>query len=66
MRRRYSSRDVITLLEMYGWQFVHQFGSHQQFVHPVRPGRVTVPHPSKELHPRTAGLILRLAGIKEE
>jgi predicted RNA binding protein YcfA (HicA-like mRNA interferase family) len=35
-------REVIRRLEADGWQLVATRGSHRQFKHPVRPGRVTV------------------------
>ncbi len=43
------SATVIRLLEKAGWAKVAQRGSHVQFRHPDRPGRVTVPHPNKDL-----------------
>ncbi len=43
------SRKIIKLLEAEGWRKITQKGSHLQFVHPVRPGRVTVPHPRKDI-----------------
>jgi predicted RNA binding protein YcfA (HicA-like mRNA interferase family) len=35
-------REVIRLLEADGWALVTMTGSHRQFKHPVRPGRVTI------------------------
>ena len=35
-------RDVIRLLEDDGWQLSAQRGSHQQYEHPTKPGKVTV------------------------
>jgi len=35
-------RDVLQQLREAGWQQVQQTGSHRQFKHPARPGRVTV------------------------
>jgi len=40
------SRDVIKHLQKDGWYEVNQVGSHKQFKHPVKKGRVTVPHPN--------------------
>ena len=60
-------RDVIKLIETNGWYFVGQKGSHRQYEHSVRPGRVTIAgHPSKELHPKTLAIIFRQAGLKEK
>jgi predicted RNA binding protein YcfA (HicA-like mRNA interferase family) len=35
-------RDAIKLLEADGWRLLVTRGSHRQFKHPVKPGRVTV------------------------
>jgi predicted RNA binding protein YcfA (HicA-like mRNA interferase family) len=40
-------------------------GSHRQFKHPVKSGRVTVAgHPSQEMAKGTVGNILKQAGLK--
>ena len=43
------SRDVIKLLLADGWKEVAREGSHAQFKHPVKPGRVTVPDPKRDV-----------------
>jgi len=43
------SSDVVRQLERAGWTLVAVRGSHHQFKHPHKPGRVTVPHPKKDL-----------------
>jgi predicted RNA binding protein YcfA (HicA-like mRNA interferase family) len=43
------SRELIKLLQADGWQLQRSRGSHHQFVHPTKPGTVTVPHPKKDL-----------------
>ncbi len=46
---------------------IEQKGSHRQFRHPIRQGRVTVAgHPKQELHPKTLRSICRQAGITPE
>jgi predicted RNA binding protein YcfA (HicA-like mRNA interferase family) len=35
------SRDVIKVLKLDGWYEVNQVGSHKQFKHPTKRGRVT-------------------------
>ena len=47
--RRYSSREIIKLLRSDGWYEVHCVGDHHQFKHSTKKGRVTVPHPVKDL-----------------
>jgi len=45
--KSYSSREVIQLLKADGWFEVNVVGSHHQFKHPTKKGRVTVKHPDK-------------------
>ncbi len=59
-----NSRDVIRAIEAAGWVEVSQKGSHKQFKHPALPGRVTVPHPSKDIPLGTLRSIERQAGIR--
>lgn len=58
------SGDVIRLLEQHGWRQVAQKGSHVQLKHPTKPGRVTVPHPKKDLPIGTLKSIEKQADIK--
>jgi predicted RNA binding protein YcfA (HicA-like mRNA interferase family) len=49
-----------------GWVLVATRGSHRQFKHPAKPGRVTVPgKPSDELAPGTLNSIRKQAGLKK-
>jgi predicted RNA binding protein YcfA (HicA-like mRNA interferase family) len=60
-------RDVIRLLEEEGWFLVATRGSHRQYKHPVRPGRVTVAgKPSDDLAPGTLNSILKQSGLKDQ
>ncbi len=58
------SRDIIKALEADGWVEVAQAGSHKQFRHPVKKGRVTVPHPKRDLPIGTLRSVEKQAGIK--
>jgi predicted RNA binding protein YcfA (HicA-like mRNA interferase family) len=58
------SRDVIKELEKDGWYEVNQVGSHKQFKHAVKKGRVTVPHPKRDIPIGTLKSIEKRAGIK--
>ncbi|MEW6249256.1 MAG: type II toxin-antitoxin system HicA family toxin [Planctomycetota bacterium] len=59
-------RDVIRLLENDGWYLVATRGSHRQFRHPRKSGRVTVAgSPADDLAPGTLNSILKQAGLKE-
>ena len=58
-------RDVLKLIADDGWFQVAQKGSHRQFKHPEKPGRVTVAgHPSQEMDMGTLNNILKQAGLK--
>ena len=59
-----NSRDVISALLKDGWYQVAQKGSHVQFKHPKKPGRVTVPSPRKDLPAGTLRSIERQSGLK--
>ena len=62
---RYTSKEIIKLLEQDGWQLVSQKGSHKQFRHPTKLGKVQVPdHGTQTLEPKTASSILKQAGPK--
>jgi predicted RNA binding protein YcfA (HicA-like mRNA interferase family) len=53
-------------LEDDGWYLAATRGSHRQFKHPTKPGRVTVAGKlSDDLHPKTRASILRQAGLRK-
>ena len=61
-----SVRDVIRLIEADGWKLMATRGSHRQYKHPSKPGRVTIAgHPKDDLAPGTLNSILRQTGLKE-
>jgi predicted RNA binding protein YcfA (HicA-like mRNA interferase family) len=60
-----NSRDVIAVLLADGWRRVAQKGSHVQFKHSAKPGRVTVPHPERDIPKGTLRSIERQAGLKQ-
>jgi predicted RNA binding protein YcfA (HicA-like mRNA interferase family) len=62
--KSYSSRELIKLIENDGWYFVRATGDHHQFKHPKKPGKVTIPHPKKDITIKTAISILKQAGLK--
>lgn len=58
--------DVLRMLLDDGWNLVATRGSHRQFKHTTKPGRVTVPgKPSDDLAPGTLSSILKQAGLKK-
>ena len=59
-------REAIRLIEDDGWFLVATRGSHRQYKHPAKPGRVTVAgKPSDDLAPGTLNSIRKQAGLKE-
>ncbi|MFK8302689.1 type II toxin-antitoxin system HicA family toxin [Capnocytophaga stomatis] len=59
-----SSSDVIRLLSDDGWYLDSTKGSHHHFKHPTKKGKITVPHPKKDLPQGTVNAILKQAGLK--
>ena len=61
--KSYSSREVIKILESDGWYLVSTRGSHHQYKHPTKKGRVTVKHPDKDIPPDTLKSIGNQSGL---
>ena len=61
----YTSKDILKILFREGWYIKHQVGSHLQLVHPTKKGKVTLPHPKKELAVGTLKSILKQANLTE-
>jgi predicted RNA binding protein YcfA (HicA-like mRNA interferase family) len=58
-------REVLKILKDDGWIQVSTKGSHMQFKHPAKPGRVTIAGKSNDdLAPGTLDSILKQAGLK--
>jgi len=58
--------EILAILRKDGWQLVATRGSHRQFKHQEKPGRVTVAGtPSDDLAPGTLNSIFKQAGLKE-
>lgn len=58
--------DILRLLHEDGWYLVKTRGSHRQFKHAAKPGRVTVAgKPSDDLASGTVNSILKQAGLKK-
>jgi predicted RNA binding protein YcfA (HicA-like mRNA interferase family) len=59
-------KGVLRLLYDDGWYLVATKGSHRQFKHPTKSGRVTVAgKPGDDLAAGTLGSILKQAGLKQ-
>jgi predicted RNA binding protein YcfA (HicA-like mRNA interferase family) len=52
---------------MDGWYLVATKGSHRQYKHPTKPGRVTIAgHPNDDIAPGTLNSVLKQARTKED
>jgi predicted RNA binding protein YcfA (HicA-like mRNA interferase family) len=57
------SKSLIKLLLSDGWECIKVKGSHHQYKHPIKKGKVTIPHPKKDLPTKTVNSILKQAGL---
>ncbi|HNW61181.1 MAG TPA: type II toxin-antitoxin system HicA family toxin [bacterium] len=59
-------RDVIKMVEKDGWYLIYQKGSHRQYKHPLKKGRVTIAgHPGDDLAAGTLNSVFKQAGISK-
>ena len=58
-----TSKELVKLIKKDGWYLVGQKGSHAQFKHPIKKGRVTIPMHSGDLAKGTEKSILKHAGL---
>lgn len=56
-------REVERILLNDGWYQVTQKGSHHQYKHPTKPGKITIPEHRGDLHKDTVKSILTQAGL---
>lgn len=59
-----TTREIENLLLQDGWVYKNTRGSHKHFVHPSKPGKVTVPQHKGDLDIKTANSILKQAGLR--
>jgi predicted RNA binding protein YcfA (HicA-like mRNA interferase family) len=59
-----NSKEIIKKLEQNGWYLVKVTGSHHHFKHLDQKGKVTVPHPKKDLPVKTLISIEKQAGLR--
>ena len=58
-------REMEKLILADGWVFKEQNGSHRPYIHPTKPGKVTIPfHKGNDLTKRTEDSIRKQAGLK--
>ena len=56
-------REVEKILLDDVWVFKNAKGSHNQYIHPVKPGKVTIPNHRGDLDIKTVKSIFMQAGI---
>ncbi|MDO6354982.1 type II toxin-antitoxin system HicA family toxin [Caloramator sp. CAR-1] len=62
--KAFSSREIIKILQDDGWFLFEVRGDHHQFKHPTKKGKITIPHPKKNLPIKTVKSIFKQAGIE--
>lgn len=62
---RMKSKDLIEQLIREGWFLRGVKGSHHIFIHPFKPGHISVPHPKKDLGLGLVRKLQKQAGLKE-
>ncbi|MCK4417693.1 MAG: type II toxin-antitoxin system HicA family toxin [Candidatus Latescibacteria bacterium] len=60
-------REVVKMIEADGWYLAVTKGSHRQYKHPTKPGRVTIAgHLNHDLAPGTLNSILKQAKLEKQ
>lgn len=61
-----NAKEIEKILIADGWKLKNVKGDHFHYVHPTKPGKVTIPMSKKrsDLHPNTVSSILKQAGLK--
>ena len=59
-----NSKDLIKQLEADGWVLRGSKGSHHIFVHPTKPGHISVPHPKKDLGVGLLHKLFKQSGLR--
>ena len=57
------SKILIKRLRAAGWQLRATKGSHNIFIHPDKPGHISVPHPKKDLGKGITMQLLKQANL---
>lgn len=57
-------REVEKILLADGWKYKNARGSHHFYIHPTKPGKITIPNHPGDLDQRTVKSILKQAGLE--
>ena len=56
--------ELERLIKKNGWYLKNSHGSHMQYIHDDKPGKITIPNHPGDLDPKTVRSVLRSAGLK--
>jgi predicted RNA binding protein YcfA (HicA-like mRNA interferase family) len=59
-----NSKELISTFEKDGWILRGSKGSHHIFIHPIKTGHISVPHPKKDLGIGLVQKLLKQAGLR--
>lgn len=57
-------REIEKILKKDGWYLKNTKGSHYQYIHPTKKGKVTIPKHKGDIDKKTAKTILKQAGLE--
>lgn len=57
-------KEIEKIIKQDGWKLKNIRGSHNQYIHPNKPGKVTIPHHTGDIDKKTINSILKQAGLK--
>ncbi len=57
-------KELEKILNKDGWYYFDTVGSHMQYKHKIKPGKVTIPRHRGDIKKGTLNSILKQAGIK--
>lgn len=61
-----SFKELERILLNDGWYLVHVRGSHYQYKHKYKSGKITIPMHNKDINIKTLNSILKQAGLKSK
>lgn len=56
-------REIEKIILADGWVFKNAKGAHYQYVHPTKPGKLTIPFHTGDIAPIIVRSILKQAGL---
>lgn len=57
-------KEIENMIVKDGWYQVKQKGSHHQYKHPIKPGKVTIPEHGGDLNLDTVKSVMKQAGLE--